>query len=187
MTARTLKAPLGLDTYPHGECPGCGHGIAMRLIYEVIDEMGMKNNHVAVHDLACGSNMLFISQTSGISCAHGRVKPTATGIKRIRPDMLIFSYEGDGASYSIGMQHTVHTAMRDENITSIVVNNTVFGMTGGQMSPTSMIGQKTTSSPNGRMVNLNGNPVDIAKLYSGMDIAYMARGAVCNSGDTRQG
>lgn len=92
--------------------------------------------------------------------------------------MLVFSYAGDGATYSIGMQHTVHTAMRDENITAIVINNTNFGMTGGQMSPTSLIGQKTTSSPVGRTKALNGNPVDVTKLYTGMDIAYLARGSV---------
>ena len=92
--------------------------------------------------------------------------------------MLVFSYAGDGATYNIGMQHTVHTAARNENITAIVVNNTNFGMTGGQMSATSLIGQKTTSSPAGRDSKENGNPIDIVNLYHGMDIAYLARGAV---------
>ena len=120
-----------------GWCQGCGHGIAARIIYEVIEEMGLTKNCIAFHDLACGSNMLYAQKYHGFSGAHGRAIPTATGFKRTRPDMLVFSYAGDGATYSIGMQHTVHTAMRDENITAIVINNTNFGMTGGQLSPTS--------------------------------------------------
>ena len=179
MATKTFKIPEALEGLgSHGCCQGCGHGIAARIIYEVIEEMGLTKNCIAFHDLACGSNMLYAQKYHGFSGAHGRAIPTATGFKRTRPDMLVFSYAGDGATYSIGMQHTVHTAMRDENMTVIVVNNTVYGMTGGQMSPTSLIGQKTTSSPAGRTKELNGNPVDVVKLYTDMDIAYLARGAV---------
>ncbi|MBE6030337.1 MAG: 2-oxoglutarate oxidoreductase [Clostridiales bacterium] len=163
---------------PHGCCAGCGHGIATRIIYEVIEEMGLERTAIAFHDLACGSNMVFAQKGNAFSGAHGRAIPTATGYKRIRPDSLVFTYAGDGATYNIGMQHTVHTALRDENITAIVVNNTTFGMTGGQMSATSTIGQKTTSSPAGRDRKKNGNPVSIENLYGGMDIAYLARGSV---------
>ncbi len=163
---------------PHGCCAGCGHGIATRIIYEVIEELGLERTAIAFHDLACGSNMVFAQRGNAFSGAHGRAIPTATGYKRLRPESLVFTYAGDGATYNIGMQHTVHTALRDENITAIVVNNTTFGMTGGQMSATSTLGQKTTSSPAGRDKKKNGNPVSIEKLYGGMDIAYLARGSV---------
>ena len=177
--AKTFRVPeIIVNEYGHGCCQGCGHGIVNRIIYEVITEMGMEDNCMAFHDLACGSNMLYAQKGNAFSGAHGRAIPTATGYKRMRPDMLVFSYAGDGATYNIGMQHTVHTALRDENITAIVVNNTTFGMTGGQMSATSTIGQKTTSSPAGRDRKKNGNPVSIENLYGGMDIAYLARGSV---------
>ena len=179
MAAKTFNIPTLMQGLPpHTACQGCGHGIAGRIIYEVIEEMGMSSNCVAFHDLACGANMLFAQKGNGFSGAHGRAIPTATGFKRTRPDMLVFSYAGDGATYSIGMQHTIHTALRNENITAIVVNNTNFGMTGGQMSPATLIGQKTTSSPKGRTAELNGNPIDITEVYSGMKIAYLARGSV---------
>lgn len=179
MAVKTFEIPEVLRDKPsHGACQGCGHGICWRIIYEVVEEMGYKNKHVIFHDLACGSHGLFATHGHAFSGAHGRAIPTATGYKHIRPDMLVFSYAGDGATYNIGMQHTVHTAARNENITAIVVNNTNFGMTGGQMSATSLIGQKTTSSPAGRNSEVNGNPIDIENLYHGMDIAYLARGAV---------
>ena len=179
MATKTFNVPASMEGMgTHGCCSGCGHGIATRIIYEVIEEMGLSDNCVAFHDLACGSNMMFAQNRHAFSGAHGRAIPTATGYKRIRPDMLVFSYAGDGATYSIGMQHTVHTAARDENITAIVVNNTNFGMTGGQMSPATLLGQKTTSSPAGRTKELNGNPIDVVKLYTDMDIAYLARGSV---------
>lgn len=177
--AKTIEIPKIMQgCNPHGCCAGCGHGIATRIIYEVIEEMGLERTAIAFHDLACGSNMVFAQKGNAFSGAHGRAIPTATGYKRIRPDSLVFTYAGDGATYNIGMQHTVHTALRDENITAIVVNNTTFGMTGGQMSATSTIGQKTTSSPAGRDRKKNGNPVSIENLYGGMDIAYLARGSV---------
>ena len=179
MANKIIEIPEALKGYgSSGFCAGCGHGIATRLIYEVLEEMGQEGNAIAFHDLACGSNAMFTTRGNCFSGAHGRAIPTAVGFKRTKPDMLVFSYAGDGATYSIGMQHTVHTALRDENITAIVVNNTNFGMTGGQMSPATLLGQKTTSSPAGRTKELNGNPVDVVKLYTDMDIAYLARGAV---------
>ena len=176
MAEKTFNIPEILQNCaPHGCCSGCGHGIATRIIYEVLEEMGLTGNSAAFHDLACGSNMVFAQRGNAFSGAHGRAIPTATGFKHIRPDMLVFTYAGDGATYNIGMQHTVHTAMRDENITAIVVNNTYFGMTGGQMSATSILGQKTTSSPAGRDKKKNGSPMKVEELLSGMDIAYLAR------------
>lgn len=177
--AKKFNIPEYLQGYgSHGWCQGCGHGIATRIIYEVLEEMGLSDKAMVFHDLACGANGIHVTNGNAFSGAHGRAIPTATGYKRTRPDMLVLTYQGDGATYSIGMQHTVHTALRDENITAIVINNTNFGMTGGQMSPASLLGQKTTSSPAGRTKELNGNPVDIVNLYHGMDIAYLARGAV---------
>lgn len=177
--AKVFKAPENLfNAGRHGECPGCGHGIITRIIFEVVEEMDLMEKVIAVHDVACGANMMMVSNVDSIGGGHGRVVPTAAGFKRVRPENLVFGYAGDGAFYSIGMQHTVHAAARNENITIIAVNNTVYGMTGGQMSPESLIGQKTTSSPAGRTAMKNGNPINIENLYHGMDIAYLARGAV---------
>ncbi len=179
MAVKNIQIPAIMEgTAPHACCQGCGHGIATRIIFEVVEEMGLANNFVIFHDLACGANMQMVQKGHSFSGAHGRAIPTATGFKRVRKDMLVFSYAGDGATYSIGMQHTIHTAARDEKVTAIVINNTNYGMTGGQMSPATLLGQKTTTSLAGRDKELNGNPIDIVKLYTDMDIAYLARGSV---------
>ena len=117
---------------------------------------------------------------------HGRVLPTAIGVKRSRKDNLVIAYHGDGASYSIGMAHTMWSAIRNENITVIVVNNQVFGMTGGQMAPTTLDGQKTTSSPFGRDVKISGSPFDITTVLKDFNIAYLARGSVDSPAEIRK-
>ena len=181
MAVREFKAPDmlgGPNSIPHMICPGCSHGVGYRLVYEVIEEMGMFDKQVPIHDVACGANMSMVTTCDMIGASHGRPVPTACGVKRIRPDKLVFTYQGDGSYLSIGMQHTMHAAIRNEKITAIVLNNNEYGMTGGQMSPATLLGQKTTSSPMGRLEERTGKPVDIIKCYQGLDIAYAARGAL---------
>ena len=142
-----LKAPDLIMQGNTSFCPGCGHGIIGRLLFENIVEMGYEENSVTVVDVACCSLLMYSTNADFVGAAHGRVLPTASGVKRARKSNLVTAYHGDGAAYSIGMSHTVWSAIRNENITVIVVNNQVFGMTGGQMAPTTLEGQKTTSSP----------------------------------------
>ena len=179
MAQKIFKAPDSLrNSDPTGFCPGCGHGIAGRLGFEVLDEMGLLEKSIFVDDVACDSLFMWSMDTDGIITAHGRAIATACGVKRVRQDNPVWAYVGDGATYSIGLQHTIWAAARNENITVVVLNNGVFVMTGGQMAPTTLIGQKTTSSPAGRSKERQGEPLDVTKLYTGMDIAYLARGSL---------
>ncbi len=174
-----LKAPKSLNPeQPTGWCPGCGHGIIMRILAECVQELGMDDKMILVEDVACGSLGQFVVSWNSIGAAHGRPIITAAGAKRARPDHLVVAHPGDGSAYSIGTESTIHCALRNENILALVVNNCVFGMTGGQMSPESLPGQKTTSSPYGRDVKKNGNPFDVVKTLREFDIAYLARGSV---------
>lgn len=172
-----LKAPETVFSSA-GFCPGCGHGLATRLIGEVSEELGIQEKMLAVVDVACCSFNIDYWRYDTIMAAHGRDIPTAVGVKHIRPENPVFAYLGDGAAYSIGMAETVHAALRNDNICVFVVNNSVFGMTGGQMSPTSLMGMKTSTSPFGRTAERNGSMVDIAKLLGQADIAYLARCSV---------
>lgn len=175
----SLKAPDTICTEKtSGWCPGCGHGIVTRIMAEALDELGLTENTVIVKDVACGAMLDRWTTFNNMVAAHGRPMVTAAGLKRVRPDQTVISHSGDGSAYSIGIESTIHCALRNENILAIVVNNSVFGMTGGQMSPATLPGQKTTSSPRGRDPEKNGNPIDIVKLLEKLDIAYLARGSV---------
>ncbi|MEG1789916.1 MAG: thiamine pyrophosphate-dependent enzyme [Oscillospiraceae bacterium] len=174
-----FKAPNSIlpDTTA-GWCPGCGHGIIVRLLAEAIESLGIEEKVILVKDVACGSMAGSVVTYNNIGGAHGRPIITAAGVKRVRPDDIVIAHAGDGSAYSIGIESTIHCALRNENILALVVNNSVFGMTGGQMSPASLPGQKTTSSPHGRDVSKNGNPFDVVKTMDQFDIAYLARGSV---------
>ncbi len=173
------KVPRGIDTKAHiGWCPGCGHGIIARLVAEAAEQLGIEDKIIMVEDVACGEFAQTVMHFNNIGAAHGRPIITAAGTKRARPDAIVIAHPGDGSAYSIGMESTIHCAMRNENILALVVNNSVFGMTGGQMSPTTLPGMKTTSSPKGRDLDRNGRPFDAMKVLSQMDIAYLARGSV---------
>lgn len=174
----SLKAPEKLLTGHVGFCPGCGHGIIGRLAFETMEELGKGEDIIAVVDVACCSLFEFGSDYDYIGSAHGRTIATAAGIKRVRKEQAVMAYLGDGAAYSIGIAHTFWAAMRNENITVIIVNNGVFGMTGGQMAPTTLPGQKTTSSPLGKDARTAGTPLHVEHLLTGLDIAYLARGSV---------
>ncbi len=161
-----------------GWCPGCGHGIITRMVAEAVEELGLEENFILCTDVACGALAAYVTKWNVIGAAHGRTIIAAAGAKRVRPDQIVLAAPGDGSAYSIGIESTIHCALRNENVLALVVNNCVFGMTGGQMSPESLPGQKTTSSPFGRDPHINGAPFDVVKTLGSYDIAYLARGSV---------
>src|SRR5512141_3193219 len=150
-------------------CPGCTHGIAHRLVAEVIDELGIREKTIGVAPVGCSVFCYNYFETDFVEAAHGRAPAMATGIKRVMPDRFVFTYQGDGDLASIGMAEIMHAAGRGENITVIFINNAIYGMTGGQMAPTTLPGQKTTSSPNGRDVEMMGFPLRMAEALATMD------------------
>ena len=149
-------------------CPGCGHGIINRLLMEVIEEMGMADKAICVAPAGCGMLLYNYFEIDVIESAHGRGAAVATGIKRVRPDLMVFTYQGDGDLASIGMSEIIHAANRGEKFTTIFINNAVYGMTGGQMAPTTLMGQRTATSPDGR-TNFTGMPMKMAELMAGLD------------------
>ena len=157
-------------------CPGCTHGVAHRLIAETLDEMGVAQNTIGVTPVGCAVFAYNYFNTDFVEAAHGRAPAMATGIKRLLPDRVVFAYQGDGDLASIGMAEIMHAAARGENITVIFINNAIYGMTGGQMAPTSLPGQKTSSSPLGRDVETQGFPVRMAEILSNLDgTGYVVR------------
>lgn len=174
-----LKVPESLNPEQRiGWCPGCGHGIVMRCLAEAVEELGLDEKFIIVEDVACGELGQSIYRWDTIGAAHGRPIITAAGAKRARPDSIVVAHPGDGSAYSIGIESTLHCALRNENILALVVNNSVFGMTGGQMSPESLPGQVTTSSPAGRDPAVFGNTFDVVKTLKEYDIAYLARTSI---------
>ncbi len=160
-------------------CPGCTHGIIHRLVAEAIDELGIEGKTIGVAPVGCAVMAYNYFACDMVEAAHGRAPAVATGLKRALPENVIFTYQGDGDLASIGMAETVHSATRNENITVIFVNNAIYGMTGGQMAPTSLPGQVTQTSPYGRDVNVAGYPVKVSEMLSTLDgPEYIARVAV---------
>ncbi|MCP4359916.1 MAG: 2-oxoglutarate oxidoreductase [Chloroflexi bacterium] len=157
-------------------CPGCTHGTANRLVAEVIDELGIREQSILVASVGCSVFAYNYFELDACEAAHGRAPAMATGIKRVSPQKVVFTYQGDGDLASIGIAETIHAATRGEQITIIFINNAIYGMTGGQMAPTSLVGQKTTSSPFGRDALLAGKPIHIAELLSGLPgVVYSVR------------
>jgi 2-oxoglutarate ferredoxin oxidoreductase subunit beta len=168
--------PEALTDTPSHYCPGCTHGVAHRLIAEVIDEMGIRGQTIGVAPVGCSVFAYNYFDCDFVEAAHGRAPAMATGIKRVLPDRFVFTYQGDGDLASIGMAEIMHAAARGENISVIFINNAIYGMTGGQMAPTTLPGQKTTSSPSGRDVEQTGFPIRMAEVLSEMDGAgYIVR------------
>jgi len=160
-------------------CPGCGHGMVHRLIAEVIDELGIRERTVGVAPVGCAVLAYDYFNFDVTEAAHGRPPAVATGMKRVRPELIIFTYQGDGDLAAIGIAETIHAANRGENITVIFVNNGIYGMTGGQMAPTTLIGQKTATSPQGRQFQNEGPPLKVGEMLAPLDgTAYIARGAL---------
>ena len=154
---------------PFTFCPGCTHGIILNLVGSVIDELGAADDTIAVGCVGCGGYMPWFMNIDTIYSLHGRAPANATGIKRMNQDKLVFTYQGDGDLASIGTAEIVHAAHRGEKITTIFVNNTTYGMTGGQMAPTTLVGQKTTTSPYGREEAHCGKPIRMSELLATID------------------
>lgn len=170
------QRPESFTDTPTKYCPGCTHGVAHRLVAEVIDEMGLRETTIGVAPVGCSVYAYNYFDLDFVEAAHGRAPAMATGIKRILPNRIVFTYQGDGDLASIGMAEIMHAAGRGENITVIFINNAIYGMTGGQMAPTTLPGQKTTSSPNGRDVETAGFPIRMAEALSTMEGAgYIVR------------
>ncbi len=173
--------PKSLTDAPLHYCPGCTHGIIHRLVAEAIDSLGIEGIAVGVAPVGCAVFAYNYFACDMVEAAHGRAPAVATGLKRAEPENIIFTYQGDGDLASIGMAETVHAAARNENITIIFVNNAIYGMTGGQMAPTSLPGQVTQTSPYGRDTSVCGFPVRVCEMLSQVDGAeYIERVAVNN-------
>lgn len=171
-----FKRPAGFTDTSTTYCPGCTHGVAHRLIAEVLEEMNIIEKTIGVAPVGCSVFAYNYFDTDFLEAAHGRAPAMATGIKRVLPDRIVFTYQGDGDLASIGMGEIVHAAARGENLTVIFINNANFGMTGGQMAPTTLPGMKTSSSPNGRDVETQGFPIRMAEMLSTLDGAgYVVR------------
>lgn len=173
--------PKSLTDAPFHYCPGCTHGIVHRLVAEVIDELGIEGRTIGIAPVGCSVMAYNYFTVDMIEAAHGRAPAVATGVKSANPENIVFTYQGDGDLASIGTAETVHSAARNENITIIFINNAIYGMTGGQMAPTSLPGQVTQTSPYGRDVKLCGYPVKICEMLSALEgPEYLERVAVNN-------
>jgi 2-oxoglutarate ferredoxin oxidoreductase subunit beta len=181
------KRPQTLtDTAMH-YCPGCGHGVVHKILMEVIDELGIQKDTVGVAPVGCSVFAYDYMNIDMQEAAHGRASAVATGIKRMLPEKYIFAYQGDGDLAAIGTGETIHTVNRGENILMLFINNGIYGMTGGQMAPTSLIGMKTTTTPFGREVSTMGNPLKITELIAQLPGAYyVTRQAVYSTAAVRK-
>ena len=176
-----FEKPKSLTDAPLHYCPGCTHGIIHRLVAEAIDALGVEGKTIGVAPVGCSVMAYDYFACDMVEAAHGRAPAVATGLKRAFPENVIFTYQGDGDLASIGMAETVHAAARNENITIIFVNNAIYGMTGGQMAPTSLPGQVTQTSPYGRDVNTAGYPIRVSEMLATLTgPQYIERVAVNN-------
>jgi len=185
--AVVFQKPHCLNDAAMHYCPGCPHGIIHRLVAEAIDSLGIEGRTIGISPVGCAVMAYDYFNIDFMEAAHGRATAQATGVKRANPDNIVFTYQGDGDLASIGMAETVHSAARNENITVIFVNNAIYGMTGGQMAPTTLPGQVTQTSPYGRDVSACGWPVRMAELLATLDgPEYIERVAVNNVGNVRK-
>ena len=179
---KVFERTKGLIEVPMHYCPGCGHGIVHRLVAEVLEEMDLLPRAVGVAPVGCAVFAYNYFNCDMYEAAHGRAPAVATGCKRVHPECCVFSYQGDGDLASIGTAEIVHAAHRGEKITTIFINNAIYGMTGGQMAPTTLVGQRTTTSPRGRDKDLCGEPIRIAEMLATIPgSAYIERTAVNNT------
>ncbi len=171
-----FKRPKSLRYRSTHYCPGCGHGIAHRLIAEVVDELGIRESVIGVAPVGCAVIAYDYWDFDCSEAAHGRALAVATAIKRVRPQNIVFTYQGDGDLAAIGTNETIHAANRGENLTVIFINNAIYGMTGGQMAPTTLLGQITATTPKGRDARLEGWPLKISELLAGLPaVKYIER------------
>jgi len=169
----------GLTDKPLTYCPGCAHGIVHKLVAESLVELGLLDRAIAIASVGCSVFSYEFFNCDAQQAPHGRACAEATGIKRVLPDSIVFTYQGDGDLASIGIAETIHAANRGENITVIFINNAIYGMTGGQMAPTSLIGQRTTTSQDGRDQAHHGSPIHISEMFATIEgVAYLERVSV---------
>jgi 2-oxoglutarate/2-oxoacid ferredoxin oxidoreductase subunit beta len=179
--------PEALLDNPTHYCPGCSHGVAHRLLAEALDELDMRERAILVAPVGCAVFAYEYFNMDGCGAAHGRAPAMATGIKRLQPENIVITYQGDGDIAAIGIAEIIHVAARGENITTIFINNAIYGMTGGQMAPTTLPGQKTTSSPFGRDVRLAGQPLRMSELLAQINgAAYVVRRSLHNPTEIRK-
>ena len=177
--AKVFERPHALSDVPLHYCPGCTHGIVHRLVAEVIDELEIEGKTIGVAPVGCSVFAYNYFECDMQEAAHGRAPAVATGIKRANPDNIVFTYQGDGDLAAIGTAETVHSATRGENITIIFINNAIYGMTGGQMAPTTLVGMKSSTCPYGRDVELHGYPLKITEIAAQLEgTAYVTRQSV---------
>lgn len=171
-----------VETKPHKFCPGCGHGLILKALGETIDELGIQDRTVFGCDIGCSLLSWDFFNLDSVQTHHGRTTPVMVGIKRANPRLLVIAYMGDGGGYAIGSQHLVNAAARNENITVLLANNTVYAMTGGQMAPTTMPEQKTETTPYGRDPVFTGPPMQGPEMVAAItnETAYVARGTIAN-------
>ncbi|MBU4532972.1 MAG: thiamine pyrophosphate-dependent enzyme [Eubacteriales bacterium] len=168
------------ETKPHKFCPGCGHGIALRVLGQAIDQLNIQDRMVFGCDIGCSLLAWDFFNVDTVQTHHGRTTPVIVGLKRARPELVCVAYMGDGGGYAIGAQHLVSAAMRNDRITVILINNTQYAMTGGQMAPTTLPGQKTETSPYGRDPDMTGHPTQGPEMVATItpESAYVARGTI---------
>jgi len=176
---KVFERPRSLTDAQFSYCPGCHHGLVTRIIAQTIDELGIQERAIIVAPVGCSVTMYEWFRCDGIQAAHGRASAVATGIKRVNPDLIVLAYQGDGDLAAIGTAESIHAANRGENITVIFINNQIYGMTGGQMAPTTLVGQRATSCPDGRNAQLTGYPIRFAELIAQLDApVYVTRQAL---------
>ena len=176
---KVYARPRLLDERNTHYCPGCSHGVVHRIIAELIDEMGLEDKTIGVAPVGCAVFAYNYIDVDWVEAAHGRAPAVATALSRLNPGRLVFTYQGDGDLAAIGTAETIHAANRGENIAIIFINNAIYGMTGGQMAPTTLLGMKTATTPYGRRVDLNGHPLRITELLAPLDgTCYVTRQAV---------
>lgn len=195
MTPEEIKKPENIvakkpkllnDTTMH-YCPGCSHGVVHRLVAEVIEELGLEHEAIGISPVGCAVFAYNYIDIDWIEAAHGRAPAVATAVKRLNPKKAVFTYQGDGDLAAIGTAETIHAANRGENIVIIFINNGIYGMTGGQMAPTTLIGMKTATTPYGRRVDLNGYPLAITPLLAQLDgTCYVTRQSVHTPANVRK-
>ncbi len=176
---KIFSHPKSLRAISTHYCPGCGHGIAHRLIAEAVDELGIREKVIGIAPVGCAVIAYDYWDFDCSEAAHGRALAVATAIKRVRPENIVFSYQGDGDLAAIGTNETIHTANRGENLTAIFINNAIYGMTGGQMAPTTLVAQKTATTPFGRDVKFHGYPLKISEMLALLPaVKYIERTAL---------
>ena len=180
------KPRLLNDNHMH-YCPGCSHGVVHKLIAEIVDEMGLEDKTIGIAPVGCAVFAYNYVDIDWIEAAHGRAPAIATAVKRLSPDRMVFTYQGDGDLAAIGTAETIHAANRGENITIIFINNGIYGMTGGQMAPTTLEGMKTSTTPYGRRVDLNGYPLKIGPIFAMLEgTCYVTRQSVHTPANVRK-